>query len=348
MEEPSTQESGQHRWARDIREEGKVRGSYLVKEKRSGTTRKGEPFISLTLGDKTGDIEGRIWDNAQTLSALFREGDVVEIEGQASLYRNQAQITVNSLKTVEVYDPALFLEVSERPPSEMLDGLKETLKAVKNRPLRSLIDSFMADKGFLSQFSQAPAAKGFHHSHLGGLLEHTLSVCQLAHRVADQYPRLDRDLLLTAAFLHDIGKVRELKYLRQVDYSDEGRLLGHLVIGVSMLNDKIRQLKRFPDDLTVRLTHMILSHHGEYAFGSPKRPKFLEAFALHFIDDLDAKMNGIARFMDRDRQEGEWTDFNRMYERFFLKGKIVVEDESPLADDGPEGQQGRLFSAISP
>jgi 3'-5' exoribonuclease len=230
----------------------------------------------------------------------------------------------------------------------MLDGLKETLKAVKNGHLRSLIDSFMSDKMFLSQFSKAPAAKGFHHSHLGGLLEHTLSVCQLAIRVAEHYPRLDRDLLLAAAFLHDIGKIRELRYQLQVDYSDEGRLLGHLVIGVAMLNDKIRQLKRFPDDLAVRLTHMILSHHGEYAFGSPKRPKFLEAFALHFIDDLDAKMNGLARFMDRDRQDGAWTDFNRMYERFFLKGGIVIEDEKQLAEDGRVEQQGKLFSTISP
>jgi 3'-5' exoribonuclease len=348
MEGPSTQENGQHRWARDIREEGRVWGSYLVKEKRSGTTRKGEPFISLTLGDRTGDIEGRIWDNAPALSSLFSEGDVVEIEGQASLYRNQVQVTVNRLKVAEGYDPGLFLEVSERPPSEMLDGLRETLKSVRNGHLRSLIDSFMGDKGFLSQFSRAPAAKGFHHSHLGGLLEHTLSVCRLALRVSEHYPRLDRDLLLTAAFLHDIGKVRELKYQLQVDYSDEGRLLGHLVIGVAMLNDKIRQLKRFPDDLAVRLTHMILSHHGEYVFGSPKRPKFLEAFALHFIDDLDAKMNGLARFMDRDRQEGAWTDFNRMYERFFLKGGIVMEDESRLTEDGRQVEQGRLFSAISP
>jgi 3'-5' exoribonuclease len=348
MEGPLTQESGQHRWAGEIREEGRVWGAYLVKEKRSGTTRRGEPFISLTLADRTGDIEGRIWDNAQALSLLFREGDVVEIEGQASLYRNQVQITVYSLKRVEVPDPNLFLETSDRAPSEMLDGLREILKAVRNSHLKSLIDSFLSDKVFLSQFSKAPAAKGFHHSHLGGLLEHTLSVCQLAIRVADHYPRLDADLLLTAAFLHDIGKTRELKYRLQVDYSDEGRLLGHLVIGVSILNEKIRQLKRFPEDLAVRLAHMILSHHGEYGFGSPKRPKFLEAFALHFIDDLDAKMNGLARFMDRDRQEGAWTDFNRMYDRFFLKGGIVLDDENGLMEEGRGEEQGRLFSAISP
>jgi len=343
MEGPSARDNGEHQWARDIREEGKVWGAYLVKEKRSGTTRRGEPFISLTLGDKTGDIEGRIWDNAQALSSLFREGDVVEIEGQASLYRNQAQVTVYGLRRVEAPDPTLFLETSDRAPSEMLDGLREILKTVRNGHLKSLIDSFMGDKGFLSQFSKAPAAKGFHHSYLGGLLEHTLSVCHLALRVAEHYPRLDRDLLLTGAFLHDIGKIRELRYQLQVDYSDEGRLLGHLVIGVSMLNEKIRQLKRFPEELVVRLTHMILSHHGEYTFGSPKRPKFLEAFALHFMDDLDAKMNGLARFMDRDRQEGPWTDFNRMYERFFLKGGIVMADEGRLTEDGREGQQGKLF-----
>jgi 3'-5' exoribonuclease len=283
----------------------------------------------------------------EELSPLFREGDILDVEGYTSSYRNQVQVTLSGLKvSVDGGDPTLFLESSSKDVTEMMGSLREILKRIENSNLRALVTSFTSDRYFISRFKKAPAAKNFHHNHLGGLLEHTLSVCQMVGSVARQYPELDQDLLLAAAFLHDIGKIRELEFDRKIDYTDEGRLLGHLMLGAGMVGEKIATLKGFPQELAVRLKHLILSHHGEYEFGSPKRPKFLEAFALHLIDDLDAKMNGLGRLMKRDKQEGNWTDFNRLFERYFLKSKLpAVEEEE--ADHLPslDEKQKTLFSS---
>ena len=334
-----------HIWVSDIKENDQVRGCYLVKEKKTGTTRRGEPFLSLVLADRTGELIAKIWDNAQEKANLFREGDIIEIDASAGLYRGQIQITVSTLRAVSGDpNPEIFFETAPLDPSQMTSSLRKVLKCVEDNHLKALLDKFLNDRQFMSMFKKAPAAKNFHHSYLGGLLEHTLSVCQMALRVAEHYPRLDRDLLLAAAFLHDIGKTRELKFDRRIDYTDEGRLIGHLALGASMLDEKLSELKGFPPELAVRIKHLILSHHGEYEFGSPKRPKFLEAFALNLIDDLDAKINGLGRFMDKDNNEGAWTDFNRLFERFFLKGKgPVYEQGDPEAGRQTDDRQGSLF-----
>jgi 3'-5' exoribonuclease len=197
----------------------------------------------------------------------------------------------------------------------------------------------------MANFRRAPAAKHFHHSYLGGLLEHTLSVSELMVAVTDHYKELDRDLLLASAFLHDIGKTREFIFERHIDYSNEGRLLGHITLGVMMVEDNLSGIKDFPEDLALKLKHLILSHHGEFEFGSPKRPKILEAFALHLVDDLDAKMAGLGRFMKKDSQEGPWTDFNRLYGRYFLKGEIPSSDEVRGKGIAEDDRQGSLFMA---
>jgi 3'-5' exoribonuclease len=333
-----------HLWVKDIKGEGPVRGLYLAKEKRLGTTRKGEPFLSLVLSDRTGEIEARVWERARDLGALFREGEVICVEGTSSSYRDQIQVTISSLKAVEEpADPHLFLEVSPRDPAEMMGELRELLKGLRNKHLKGLVDRFLADPVFLDLFRSAPAAKNFHHSYLGGLLDHTLSVCRMAELVSARYPYLDGDLLLTGAFLHDIGKTRELRFRFQIDYTDEGRLLGHVVLGAVMLEEKLLHLKGFPQELAVKLKHLILSHHGEYTFGSPKRPKFVEAFALNLIDDLDAKIQGIRQYMDRDRRSGAWTDFNRLFERFFLKGQLQAEERPSQGSEEDRGGQRTLF-----
>jgi len=335
----------QHLWVKDITEEDSIKGCYLVKQKRLATTRVGKPFINLVLADRTGDVEAKVWERAEQLSSLFQEGDILEVAGQAGSYKGQIQITVSGLKVAGgEADPNIFLESASGDPSEMMKSLRNLLKKIKSTHLKALNDRFLSDRNFVSLFKKAPAAKNFHHSYLGGLLEHTLSVSQMAAQVADHYPQLDRDLLLTAAFLHDIGKTREFSYDLKIDYTDEGRLLGHLVLGTAMVNEKLAGLKDFPQELALRLKHMILSHHGEYEFGSPKRPKFLEAFALHLLDDLDAKIIGLGRFMEKDKGDGAWTDFNRLFDRYFLKGKMPhVEEES---NDGGETdeRQGTLFS----
>jgi 3'-5' exoribonuclease len=345
MNDSLKSEHGARLWIKDITADDPVRGLYLVKMKKVGMTRKGSPFLSITLADRTGEMAARVWEGAEAFSPLFSEGDVIDVEGYAGSYRNEIQVTVTRLRAAEDdADPALFLEATTRDVSEMMRSLRDILKEIGNPHVKALVERFLSDRRFISLFKRAPAAKNFHHAYLGGLLEHTLSVCQVTRVVTHHYKDLDRDLLLAGAFLHDIGKVRELSFDRFFDYTGEGRLLGHLMLGTAMVDEKLAGLKGFPLDLALRLKHLILSHHGEYEFGSPKRPKFLEAFALHLIDDLDAKMNGLARFMERDRQEGAWTDFNRLFDRFFLKGRISsLEEEVDPVPPGDERQKA-LFS----
>ncbi len=311
----------QHIWIKDIEENVKVKGNYLVKSKVIAQTRQGNSFLTLTLGDRTGTVEARVWDRVEEISTQFKEGDIVTITGQASTYRNQIQIQINELKqNKSPVDPAIFQESTSKDITQMLSELLKLANRIKNRHLRILIESFMADHQFISQFKKAPAAKNFHHSYLGGLLEHTLSVSQMAIIVAEHYPDLDGDLLLSGAILHDIGKIDELNFELNIEYSDKGRLLGHIVLGVLMVEEKLKILKDFPSELALLLRHLILSHHGEFDFGSPKRPKFLEAFALHLIDDMDAKINGLSRLLKDDKQEGSWTVFNNLFQRYFFKG----------------------------
>ena len=311
----------QHIWIKDIEENVKVEGNYLVKNKVIAQTRQGNSFLTLTLGDRTGAVEARVWDRVEEISIQFKEGDIVTITGQASTYRNQIQIQINELKqNKSPVDPAIFQESTSKDITQMLSELKKFANRIKDRHLRTLIEAFMADHQFISKFKKAPAAKIFHHSYLGGLLEHTLSVSQMAVLVAEHYPDLDSDLLLSGAILHDIGKIDELSFELNIEYTDKGRLLGHIVLGVLMVEEKLKILKDFPSGLALRLRHLILSHHGEFDFGSPKRPKFLEAFALHLIDDMDAKINGLSRLLKDDKQEGSWTVFNNLFQRYFFKG----------------------------
>lgn len=341
----SKNEHKPHLWVKDITEEQSVAGCYLVRDKRLARTRKGDAFISITLADRTGEVEAKVWEGAEELSSLFHQGDILEVEGIAGSYRGQTQIRVSGLKVRKgEVDQSVFLEAAPGEPSEMMKSLREILRGVKNLHMKVLIDRFLGDRHFVALFEKAPAAKNFHHNYLGGLLEHTLSVCQMAQQVAEHYPQLDGDLLVAAAFVHDVGKIRELKFDLQIDYTDEGRLVGHLVIGAAMVDEKLGQVKDFPRELAIRLKHLILSHHGQYDFGSPKVPKFLEAFALNLIDDLDAKINGLGRFMEKDLQEGAWTDFNRLFERYLLKGEILPVEGEPEQKSKIEERQGTLFS----
>ena len=188
--------------------------------------------------------------------------------------------------------------------------------------MRCLLQAFFHDQKTAELFQRAPAAKGFHHIYLGGLLEHTLSVVRLLDKVADHYQNLDRDLLLAGGILHDIGKIYEFNYDSLIEYSDEGRLIGHIVMGVEMINKKIETIPDFPAPLALKMRHIILSHHGEFEFGSPKRPKTLEALVVHYIDDLDAKLNAFQSFItDSNNADSDWTAYNRFFERFLYKGR---------------------------
>ena len=337
-----------HAWVEKIESESRVSGCYLVKKKKLSTTRNGNPFLSLTLADKTGELPAKVWDRAEALSGLFREGEIVEIAGKTTTYQGQVQLTVSELRpSSETPDPGIFVETSPFDTPEMVRSLRTILNQVKDVHLKALIDVFWKDRKFMNLFKNAPAAKNFHHSYLGGLLEHTLSVCRLAAQASDHYPSLNKDLLVTAAFLHDVGKTREFSWDMTIDYTDEGRLVGHLVLGVTMADEKLKLLRDFPKESATRLRHLILSHHGQYDFGSPKEPKFLEAFALHLLDDLDAKINGLNRFMQRDRQEGPWTDFNRMFRKYFFKSAVPATLETDKKRESNEHRQGTLFPTDS-
>ena len=345
MKKSDLENASPHQWIKDIMEEDRIASCYLVRGKSQGTTRNGKPFLTLTLADKTGEIPAMVWDRAQEYSARFSEGETVVVAGLASSYRGRIQLTISDIERPEKEpDSSLFCESSPTDPSKMMRSLKEILKGIKDPNLRALVDRFLADRSFTALFRKAPAAKNFHHSYMGGLLEHTLSVSEMAAEIARHYPELNGDLLIAAAFLHDIGKTREFTFPPNIEYTDEGRLVGHVVSGVEMLNEKLEGMKAFPEDLAIRLKHMILSHHGQFDFGSPKEPAFLEAFALNFVDDMDAKMNGLGRFMERDRREGAWTEFNRLFGRYLLKGDIAQPEKGPEEEVvRTRGEQASLF-----
>ena len=304
----------------EIRENDHVDSFFLVKEKTSGLTKTGNAYLKLRLIDRSGEMEARIWTSAETFAGAFEKDDFVHLKGRAVSFQDHLQITVNYIETVQEDSIPLsdFFPMAERNVDEMLQCLIEISQQVKNQHLSQLLHLFWEDNAFLEKFRMAPASKSLHHTYLGGLLEHTLSATQLVLKNVSHYSGLDVDLLITGTILHDMGKIDELSYSRSFDYSDEGRLLGHIIIGIERVEDKIRQIPDFPKDLSTLLKHLLLSHHGQYHWGSPKRPMTLEAVMLHYVDDMDAKINGIQQFLRTQVPDGSrWSAYHRMFEQFF-------------------------------
>jgi 3'-5' exoribonuclease len=305
-----------------ISENNFVEGIFWVKEKAMPTTRTGTPYLRVRLSDRTGEIEGRIWDGVEEFADLFEREDFIRIKAQATSYQDQVQLNIKSLTKAEREEVSLedFLPASERDPEEMLAELIGIAKGIENDHLKKLVMSFLKDEEFTTPFKRAPGAKRLHHACLGGLLEHTLSVVRLIQEIKGHYEGINHDLLLAGGILHDIGKVHELSYDIAFDYTDEGRLVGHIVMGTQMVEERIAQIKGFPKELAMLMKHLMISHHGQYEWGSPKRPKTLEANILYYLDDLDAKVNGIQEFINRGEEGERWTAFHRMFDRFFYKG----------------------------
>jgi len=323
----------------EINKNSNVEGVFLVKEKHMGVTKSGIPYLSLKLMDRTGDINARVWEDAEEYDRIFDKDDFIIAIGRSSIYQGGMQLTITDLKKCDEKDIDLedFLPASPFLVEDMFNELKLIIDDVRDKYLRKLLKLFFEDDEFVKLFTRAPAAKALHHVYLGGLLEHSLSVARLARMVSDNYDNINRDLLLTGAILHDIGKVHEFSYRKVFDYTDIGRLIGHIIIGVEMIEEKIKKIEGFPSDLKLLLKHMILSHHGEYAYGSPKRPKTLEAFILYYLDDLDAKVNGFQQFIakDSDRQSS-WSGYHKLFDRYLFK-QTYISDESPdeaLTDTG--------------
>ena len=304
---------------------------FVGQDKQLAHKKNGEPYLTFTLSDRSGDMRAVVWDNVESVNMGFVSGDYIKVAGNVSQYKDQLQLVVRQLAPADPNDIDLndFLPTADRDVDKMFAQLVQITKAVKNPHLSKLLDTFFEDEAFVVLFKRAPAAKKMHHAYLGGLLEHTLSICLLIQALSKHYKGVDYDILLTGGILHDIGKVHEFSYETHIDYSDSGRLLNHIVLGVELLEKKIQIIDGFPGELGLLLKHLIVSHHGTREFGSPEPPKTLEAIILNYLDDLDAKVTGIRAFMEREESEDTWTSYHRVMDRFFYKGttKKTLSDE---------------------
>jgi 3'-5' exoribonuclease len=301
---------------------------YLVTDKQLRANRNGNLYLQCELRDRTGSISARLWNAGEHLFRSFESGDFVGIRGKVQLFQGALQVILGNIERTETekVDLADFLPHTEQDVGKLLDRLRGTLMRLSNPHLRALVECFFMDDEFVHAFCRVPAGVRNHHAYLGGLLEHVVTLLDGAERLLPLYPELDRDLLLMGIFLHDIGKVRELSFSKVFAYTDEGQLIGHLIIGVEMLNEKAAKVpdltgEPFPFELLLRLKHMTLSHHGSYEFGSPKLPMTPEAIALHCLDNLDAKVHTFTRDIRDDRNQAtSWTQFNQSLQRRLFKG----------------------------
>ena len=301
----------------DLREGERVGDIYLCKQKQAAVTKNGKPYESLILQDKTGVIDAKIWDpNSQGIDE-FSSMDYIAIVGDVNSFAGALQISIKRVRRAKEgeFIPAVYLPVSENSVDEMTKKLLGYIHSVKNPYLSQLLHKlFVEDKEFLEIFQNHSAAKTVHHGFIGGLLEHTIGVAKLCDFYAASYPVLNSDLLVTAALCHDIGKTRELSAFPLNDYTDDGQLLGHIVIGTEMLHDIIREIPDFPAILASELKHCILSHHGELEYGSPKKPALAEAVALNLADNTDARMETLTEVFGAAGQKKEWIGYNRLFE----------------------------------
>jgi len=318
-----------HRFISDLKEGEAVESVYLVREKSFDVTKNGNSYISLELSDKTGMVDCRKWDALKSLFDSFSVDDFIKVKAKVEFYRNYPQLKIDSIeKTSEKsIDMSFYMPVSDKNRNEMFEDFLSEMESVKNPYLKALINSVFSDKDIAEKFRTAPAASDFHHPYIGGLIEHTLACVKLAKLIASKYKDIDLDLLLCGTALHDIGKIEELSYKRSFYYTDKGRLIGHIILGVNIVNAAIDNIPEFPEELKNLTLHIILSHHGEHEWGSPKRPMCFEAIILHHIDNLDAKINGFRHFVKTyNDPDSSWTKHSKMFGEFLYKVKVPRDD----------------------
>ncbi len=296
--------------------------SFLVHSKEIRQKKSGELYLSLLLADRTGEVDAKMWDNVTEVLEEFDRDDFVKVKGLIQIFHNRPQLTIHKVRRMDDSEIEFgdYFPSSKRDPGEMWTELRGIVASLSNPHLKALLEAVLGDPDVAARYRRAPAAKQIHHAFLGGLIEHVLSLCALAQLVAPHYPVVDRDLLLTGVILHDIGKIYELNYERGFSYSNDGQLLGHIAIALRMVGDKFGVLPDFPPRLRVLVEHLILSHHGRLEFGSPKLPQFPEALLLHYLDDLDSKMECMRALIQSDRQvDGCFTSYSSSLERTVLK-----------------------------
>ena len=294
---------------------------FLVCVKEIRSTREGKSYLRLELGDATGRVEARMWDRFDQMAAGFEQDDFVKVQARVENYRNKLQLSIEKIRRAEEneVDPADFFAHTKEDVDELYAKLLGIVALVENPWLRQLLESVVQEPEIVPRLKRAPAAKVMHHAFYGGLLEHVLSLCNLCRAVLAHYPEANADLLLTGAVLHDIGKLTELSYERSLGYTDEGQLLGHILLEYELVAKKIDAIQGFPGELKSLVLHMLASHHGQYEFGSPKLPMFREALMLHYLDDLDSKMAALRVALESDQGEGNWTAFSGALERRILR-----------------------------
>ncbi|MDO5362464.1 MAG: HD domain-containing protein [Eubacteriales bacterium] len=305
------------RFLNELHEGDRISGIYLCKQRQSAVTKNGKPYDSIILQDKTGVIDGKIWDPNSSGIDDFDTLDYIDVMGDVTSFAGALQVNIKRVRKAaeDEYNPADYLPVSENSTDDMYGQLLNMANSVKNPFLSALLQKlFVENQDFLKSFQSHSAAKTVHHGFIGGLLEHTLGVTRLCDYMAKTYPIINRDLLITAALLHDIGKTKELSAFPLNDYTDEGQLLGHIYIGAQMIHDLAGEIPDFPEVLKNELIHCILSHHGELEYGSPKKPALVEAVALNLADNTDARMETLTEIFAADKGKKDWLGYNRLFE----------------------------------
>jgi 3'-5' exoribonuclease len=311
--------------------------SFLVHSKEIRQKKSGELYLSLLLADRTGELDAKMWDNVAEVIDAFDRDDFVRVKGLVQIFHNRPQMTIHKVRRMDdsEIDFGDYFPSSRRDQDEMWLELRGIVAGMTNVHLKGLLEAVLDDEEIAARYRRAPAAKQIHHAFLGGLIEHVLSLCAMASLAAQHYNFIDRDLLLTGVILHDLGKIYELNYERGFSYSNDGQLLGHIHIGLRIVSDKLRGLPLFPPALRSLVEHMILSHHGKLEFGSPKVPQFPEALMLHYLDDMDSKMESMRALIESDRQvEGCFTAYNIPLERAVLKKDLFLNPPE-LAEEAP-------------
>ncbi len=305
------------KYIRDLKDGDRVLDIYLCKHKQSAVTKNGKPYENVILQDKTGTIDAKVWEPNNPGIDDFDSMDYVEVHGDVTNFQGVLQVSVKRVRVCREgeYEPSDYLPVSSKSIDGMYKELTGLVSTIENTYLRQLLEAFFVkDEAFVKAFCKSSAAKTVHHGFVGGLLEHTLSVTKLCDYYCTAYPILKRDLLLTAAMCHDIGKTKELSAFPENDYTDDGQFLGHIVIGSQMITDRAAQISGFPHNLLIQVQHCILAHHGKYEYGSPKIPALMEAVALNYADDTDAKMETFKEILENNSENNGWLGYNRLFE----------------------------------
>lgn len=311
------------KFIKDLREGDRVFDIYLCKHKQAAVTKNGKPYENVILQDKTGTIDAKVWEPNNPGIGDYDTLDYIEVYGEVSSFQGALQVSVKRIRVCSEgeYNPADYLPVSQKNIGEMYTELLAIISSIKNTYLKQLLESFFKDEAFKKKFCNSSAAKTVHHGFVGGLLEHTLSVTKLCDYYCTMYPILKRDLLLTAAMCHDIGKIKEISSFPENDYTDDGQLLGHIVMGSMMIGEKAAEIAGFPHGLLAQVQHCILAHHGKYEFGSPKIPAIIEAVALNYADDTDAKLETFKEILENSNEMG-WMGYNRLFESNLKASRI--------------------------